>query len=321
MTAASLDYICRICTERVTAVPFSAREMLLETHEPFDYVECPTCGSIQITSIPTDLERYYPQSYRHPVGKPGAMGRWLRAQRGAFVRGSRWNLVGGLVLALSRPEWIEWMSRTNARTDSRILDVGYGDGTLLSALSAAGYRDLTGIDPFVEPMESANGVRLFRQTMDDHQGTYDVVMLHHSLEHMADPEQALGHVRRLLDPTGWALVRMPVAGSYGWRTYREHWLGLEPPRHLVIPSIEGMRRLADRAGFSVESVAFDSSGCCYAVSEIWASGRSVPYPRRPWQKRTREMCGAERIAEFQRTARDRNAAGDGDHAAYYLRPR
>ena len=36
-------------------MPFTAREMLLETHEPFDYVECWHCGTIQITDVPADL--------------------------------------------------------------------------------------------------------------------------------------------------------------------------------------------------------------------------------------------------------------------------
>ena len=318
----TLDYLCRVCDQRVAATPFAAREMLLETRESFDYLECPACGSIQIRDIPNDLERYYPETYRHSARKLGRMGRLLRAQRGAFVRGARWNLVGGLALALSRPEWVEWMTRLNARADSRILDVGYGDGALLNALSASGYRDLTGIDPFVEPANAPpEGVRLYRRRLDDEPDTYDIVMLHHSLEHVSDPAETLAHVRRVLRPGGWALVRMPVAGSYGWRTYREHWLGLEPPRHLAIPSIEGMRQLAERAGFSVESMEFDSSGCCYAVSEIWASGRTVSYPRRPWQKRTVEMCGAERVAQLQQLSRERNAADDGDHAAYYLKVR
>jgi SAM-dependent methyltransferase len=296
--------------------------MLLETREPFEYVECSACGTIQIVDIPKDLERYYPETYRHASQKPGRLGRLLRAQRGDYVRGSHWNLLGGLLLRLGRPDWVDWMVITEATADSRILDVGSGDGALLTALSAAGYRNLTGIDPFVEPRnDHQDGVRTFRRTMDDEHGTYDVVMLHHSLEHMPDPAAAMQHVRRLLQPDGWALVRMPVAGSYGWRTYREHWLGLEPPRHLVIPSIEGMRQLADQAGFDIESIAFDSSGCCYAVSELWTSDKVLPYPRRPWQKYANQMCGSERVAQFQRTARERNSAGDGDHAAYYLRPR
>jgi SAM-dependent methyltransferase len=320
--ADALDYICRACTQTVSALPFTAREMLLETRESFEYVECPACGTIQITDVPTDLERYYPENYRHAQASPGWLGRLLRAQRGAYVRGSRWNLVGKLMLSVSRPEWVEWMVHTNAHADTRILDVGTGDGSLLTALSAAGYRNLTGIDPFVEPVDGRNdGVRVFRRTMEEERDTYDIVMLHHSLEHMPDPAAALRHVRRLLHPDGWAIVRMPVAGSYGWRTYREHWLGLEPPRHLVILSVEGMRRLAQIAGFDIESIAFDSSGCCYAVSELWATDRALPYPRRPWQKRAIEMCGGERVAQFQQLARERNLAADGDHAAYYLRLR
>ena len=313
-------FLCRACNERFEAVPFAAREMLLEMRQSFDYVECGACGTIQIAAIPSDLERYYPQTYRHAVRKSGQLGRSLRKLRGAYVRGAHWNLAGGLLLHLSRPEWVDWMIHAQARSDSRILDVGSGDGTLLTALSAAGYRDLTGIDPYIDPLEvRGDGVRVHIRTIDQHHGVYDVVMLHHSLEHMPDPADALQHVRRVLDPDGWAIVRMPVAGSYGWRTYREHWLGLEPPRHLVIPSIEGMRRLAERAGFSIESISFDSSGCCYAVSELWASDRALPYPRRPWQKRAIEMLGAERVAQLQLLARERNAAGDGDHAVYYLR--
>ena len=75
-------------------------------------------------------------------------------------------------------------------TDSRILDVGYGDGALLNALSASGYRDLTGIDPFVEPIEPpAPGVRVLSTHPRRGAGTYDIVMLHHSLEHLPDPAQ------------------------------------------------------------------------------------------------------------------------------------
>lgn len=59
--------------------------MLLATRQSFDYVKCSVCGSIQIVAIPSDLERYYPQSYRHVVRKSGRLGRMLRRQRGAYA--------------------------------------------------------------------------------------------------------------------------------------------------------------------------------------------------------------------------------------------
>ena len=296
--------------------------MLLETRESFDYVECAACGTIQIVEIPTDLERFYPENYRLPVAAPSGVGRLMRRQRGAAVRGSRWNVVGKLMLSrLERPMWADWMIGTHARADSRILDVGSANGELLVALSAAGYRDLTGIDPFVNPEANRpDGVRIYRRTIEEQDGTYDVVMLHHSLEHVVDPAESLRHVRRLLDPDGRALVRMPVAGSYGWRTYREHWIGIEPPRHLVIPSVEGMRLLAAQANLEIESIVYDTSGACYALSELWSDDRTFPAPRRPWTRRAIEMCGAERVAEINRLARHNDEARDGDTAAYYLRP-
>jgi len=318
--ADALSFPCRACGEPVDAVPFTAVEMLLETREAFQYVECSACGTLQIVEIPADLGRFYPDEYRLPkTAGAGLAGRTLRRIRGSYVRGAHWNVPGWLLMKMKRPPWIDWMLGTHARTDSRILDVGTARGELLLALSAAGYRDLTGIDPFIEPATNLpEGVRIYQHTIEDEQGPYDVIMLHHSLEHVPDPAAVMRHVRRLLAPGGWALVRMPLAGSYGWRTYREHWLGLDPPRHICVPTREGMARLADQAGMQVKSTAYDSSGCCYAESEIWASGRVFPYPRHPWEQFTTEMLGAERVAEFQRISRERNAAGDGDHAAYYL---
>ena len=207
-------------------------------------------------------------------------------------------------------------------SDSRILDVGTGDGALLTALSAAGYRNLTGIDPFMEPRDDPeNGVRTFRRTMEDEHGTYDIVMLHHSLEHMPDPAAAMQHVRRLVHPGGWALVRMPVAGSTAGARTASTGSAWSLRATWSYPASRACAGSPTRPALTSNSIAFDSSGCCYAVSELWASDRVLPYPRRPWQKRAIEMCGAERVSQLQRLSRERNSAGDGDHAAYYLRLR
>ena len=76
--AQPLTFPCRACGQPVNAVPFTAREMLLETRESFEYVECSACGTIQIVDIPADLERYYPENYRHATQRPGRLGRTLQ---------------------------------------------------------------------------------------------------------------------------------------------------------------------------------------------------------------------------------------------------
>ena len=144
--ADALDYLCRVCDERVCRAVHGARDAARDTRS-FDYLECPACGWIQIKDILTDLYAVLPR--RHTGTSLEARPAWPDAPSAArCVRPqARRNLVGGLMLALSRPEWVGWMMRTRACADSRILDVGYGDGAPLNSLSASGYRDLTGIDP------------------------------------------------------------------------------------------------------------------------------------------------------------------------------
>jgi len=127
--ADALSFPCRACGEPVDAVPFTAVEMLLETREAFQYVECSSCGSLQIVDIPADLGRFYPDEYRLPKSAgAGFAGRTLRRIRGSYVRGAHWNVPGWLLMKMRRPPWIDWMLGTHARTDSRILDVGTARG-------------------------------------------------------------------------------------------------------------------------------------------------------------------------------------------------
>lgn len=48
--------------------------------------------------------------------------------------------------------------------------------------------------------------------------TFDVIMMHHSLEHMPDIRGSMRDVRRWLSPTGIAVVRVPLA-TYAWKHY------------------------------------------------------------------------------------------------------
>jgi SAM-dependent methyltransferase len=316
-----VDVACRVCKSVIANEPFEVREHYFGGTGSHRYVECDACGTIQMVVFPSDIEAIYPPLYRPKFRVPGPVRRLLLRQRANFVRGARWNLLGkALTSRYGTPEWAEWMSHTGASLDSRILDVGSSDGELVVALSAAGYRDVTGIDPYIAHDRSfAGGARVLKRRLEDHEGVYDLIMLHHSLEHMPDPIDGLSQTGRLLANDGWVLVRVPVAGTYGWRTYREHWFGLEPPRHLVIPSEKGMELIATAAGFAIVRTVYDGHGGYYAMGEAALAGRDMSGPRRPSQQRAAEIYDEAELRRFRMLAAERNAAGDGDTAAFYLR--
>ena len=113
--------------------------------------------------------------------------------------------------------------------DSRILDYGSGRGDLLRTLRVFGFRSLTGADKFIKDDISFGDVKIYRRGLDDLKPAFDLVMLHHSFEHLPDPQNALAGIRRLLSSDGTALIRIPVV-SFAWEKYGVNWVQLDPPR-------------------------------------------------------------------------------------------
>jgi 2-polyprenyl-3-methyl-5-hydroxy-6-metoxy-1,4-benzoquinol methylase len=86
-------------------------------------------------------------------------------------------------------------------------------------------------------------------------GTFDAVTLSHVIEHVPDPVALLGEVRRVLKPGGRMVVTTPNCESYGHREFKEHWFGLDAPRHLHIFSPQTLSEAGRRAGFRVLKAA------------------------------------------------------------------
>lgn len=298
--------------------------MMFGTRDEFEYVECAACGCLQIATPPADLSKYYPPSYYSLAERngdsAGVRGR-LNTIRLAHLLGDR-SLVGRLLVAWRgcSPE-IAALARLNLPRDAAILDVGCGRGDLLRKLAAVGFRRLRGVDAFIsDELRYPDGVSVSNAPLEALDGTYDVVMLHHSLEHMADPHAGMRAVRRLLAPTGLAIVRVPVADSNAWRTYHSDWVQLDAPRHFFVPTRRSMCIVAERAGFEVADVVYDSTAFQFWASELYRddiplysdpSGRRIADPQRPRSEMRR----------YEREARQLNARQLGDQACFYLRNR
>src|SRR5882757_7251102 len=54
---------CKICGNSALNIPFTAREMMFGLRDEFEYFECSSCGCVQISEIPTNMEPYYPTKY------------------------------------------------------------------------------------------------------------------------------------------------------------------------------------------------------------------------------------------------------------------
>src|SRR5690606_13797018 len=164
------------------------------------------------------------------------------------------------------------------------------------------------------------GLRLLRRGIEEMEGEaeFDLVMLHHSFEHMPDPAETLRHVHRLLKPGRAALVRIPVADSWAWRHYGADWVQLDAPRHLFLHTRRSIALLAARAGLEVERVVHDSTAFQFWGSEQYREGIPLRHARSYARNPSGSAFTAAEIREFEQRAAELNARGEGDQAAFYL---
>ena len=301
---------CTVCGPDSPHTDHKVAETMFRTGDAFTYRECRDCGTVQIAAVPDDLARHYGSDYysfqmpggrlSHPALR-NRLGRTaVRANTELYLRtGKGWG--------------IDWSRTAGMRPSESILDLGCGGGEHVKHLHNFGFRHLVGADPFLDAdREVALGVPLYRRRHYEVDGQFDWVMLHHTFEHIPDPRATLASVARVLAPGGRVLLRLPLAGGWAWRMYGADWVQLDAPRHLVLYSLPGLRRLAEAEGFDVELVVFDSTGFQVWGSELVRHG--IPHNRGP--------VGFDRsqLAAWDNKADQLNRALDGDQAVIVLRP-
>jgi SAM-dependent methyltransferase len=307
---------CRICQSTEVSCRVVAREMMFGFRDQFSYFECAACGAVQIEEIPADLGRYYPRNYYSFQGSSAA-GRWLKERWAAYsYHGS--DAVGSLIaIAFGKNPAVESVKRSGVGLDADILDVGCGEGDFLLQLQSLGFSSLTGADPFIaNDIIYKNGVRVFKKNLGEMTGEFDLITLHHSLEHVVDPAEILRQAEKILRPGGQLVIRVPVAGA-AWKRFKENWVQLDPPRHIFLPTVKSMEILASRAGLRVGQVVFDSTEFQFWASEQYQ--RDIPlHDARSQLSLRKRLLAFGKMRRQRQHANELNARGEGDAACFHL---
>lgn len=288
----------------------------------FRYRVCATCGTLDLLLDPGDEAALYSDGYYSFEGKtPSSLERRIIGLRNRFELGGKGVVGRAISLVWPGPHHrsirplIEGTIGRPLQRSARILDVGCGAGKWLKELADQGFNNLTGVDPFLPEDAASGNVKLIKGDVQDIDGCFDLVTIHHAFEHIAEGETALGALKEKLAPNGVLIVRIPLGASYGWRTYGGYWVQLDAPRHAHLYSTEGMKALADRVGLETKNVAFDSTSFMVTGSEATLAGMR-PHKGQPIASlRTQAAFGWGRS---RRIATMTNRLGTADQAAFYL---
>jgi SAM-dependent methyltransferase len=326
---------CPACTSVTIARRFSIPEQMFGLNEAFDYLECVDCGTVFIAEVPADLAKYYDADayYSFDSNPESTMGRpGVRHLTGLIGR----SVLFGPAAAVARAAALSPMRELRTLVSvfsavrlaglprgsrSRVLDVGTGSGTLLYALDLAGLSEVLGIDPFAEADKRVGRkAQLLRRDLSEVDGQFDLLMMHHSLEHVPDPAATLRRARTLLSANGRVLVRMPTVSSRAYDDYGVSWIGCDAPRHLTLFSRSGVDRICERTGFRIRAVVDDSNESQFWASEQFRAGVPLTSETSHFVNPGGSMFTRRQIREWRRLADRLNAEGRGDQAAWVLEP-
>lgn len=320
--------ICRICGNAENNRIHHAREMMFGTRDAFDYLECAACGTLQITKIP-DLSKYYPKDYYSlSSNDEGFLKKTLRRRlvsrlTGKYLLGKN-DFIGKIVA--KKEDWIDLYFPDSLKEPlldlnfySKILDFGCGGGQLLLNLHQFGFRNLTGADAFIDSdIFYPNNVKIYKKPLSSIDEKFDLVMLHHSFEHLPEPLEALREIRELLPEEKFCLIRIPLVAE-AWEKYGVDWVQLDAPRHLFLYTEKSFRALAEKAGFAVEKVIYDSTAFQFFVSEEYTRDIAMNDPRSFRGDFEKSIFTPEQMREWEREAARLNKENRGDQACFYLR--
>ncbi len=313
---------CVVCGSIAERELYKVKEHQVGLHDEFTYGLCANCGTMLLEDVPADLGKYYNNEDYYSFNlqlehttKPSL----LKKLKTDYLLFGKNKILGGLLsIGYKMNETYEWMKNTGVQYDDAILDIGTGNGSLLGRLATMGFANLTGIDPFLNESKDYGNIKILKKDIYEVTEQYDLVMMHHALEHTFEPAKILKQIQNVLKPGGRLLIRIPIMGNYGWHRFQEFWCGLDAPRHIFIPSGKGLKNLVQEAGYKIEKFYYDSFDFVIWNSEQYKSGIALHQPNSYLMNRKASMFTKEQILEFRKTMIAENKKGNGDMACIYL---
>lgn len=253
-TAKGLPLLASLSPRTCPACDSSASHTVFQSYDGYHFNECERCGTwyVPLCVDWTLFERFFSQCpSARAVAIDVTTGRMKQSDNPDFLR------IGNYLQSV-----LDFRSSTSSQL--RYLDIGCGVGHSLTVASKAGML-AHGVeaDPDAVAIARRNHQVVVASVGNLPVGTYDVVSMWETLEHLADPLLMLQEAVTRLSPGGLVAVTVPNLDATGLRVSREKcsyvYGGFNSPGHINFFNHRTIEILFKRAGLALVEVTYEFS--------------------------------------------------------------
>lgn len=308
---------CPICDNKKENRIYTAKEMQQGLREEFEYVECSNCGCLFIKEIPSNISKYYDINYAPHVHKNNIIEQIKEKIYALYLSNNKIvKFIQGDNVTITTKFWNSLSSDGIINKNSSILDVGCGDGKFLTILKKGGFKDLTGMDLFIDEKNMIKDVKIFQSSLENFnpKRKYDLVISNHSFEHMDHQLENLKCFENLVKDTGIIVIRIPVKTQPFWNKYGVNWYQLDAPRHFILHTVKSFKLLCNKTNLVIENIIFDSFEDAFLPCEKYA--RNISTRDKEWDT---FKIDEETLKQFKTEVRNLNRINEADQAIFVLK--
>ncbi len=242
---------CPVCFSEAIYPALSAKDYTV-SGEVFEIWHCEDCTARFTQQIPSadNIGPYYQSAayVSHSDTNKGFINRLYHLVRNYTLKSKR-----------------NFLQKLTGKSKASLLDIGAGTGAFADTMHKAGWNTIA-----LEPDENARTIalknygiellpteNLFQLT----NSSFDAITLWHVLEHIHLLQGYMQEFQRILKKDGVLVIAVPNYTSYDASVYKECWAAYDVPRHLYHFSPKSIEILAQKHGFSLQSIKpmwFDS---------------------------------------------------------------